>query len=311
MRRFELVEGTSSKFWEVGVEGSTLTTRWGRIGTAGQSKTKPFADAAAARNEHDKLVAEKVGKGYVEIGGSPVASTTPLPDEVKELRELAKEASTKKEPMTRIYIMVRGKKAPAAGDISRAGGKTIGIDATTRPRYEHGDRPLMHHLWTIDLGEVPELRRFSKFANARAAALFIHDRGDNECFEPGVGRHSTRIVPISEADLAKGEWPGPDLDDAPGGALALYPVDVPTKIFDDSIDFFELEESDDEREQKLAELHSTVMSSSYLNGSPLYFQGDDHKGEFLGQFSEAIVDVNLGDAGTMYVFSDLAFWACH
>jgi predicted DNA-binding WGR domain protein len=63
MRRFERVEGTSSKFWEVGVEGSALTTRWGRIGTAGQSKAKPFADAAAARKEHDKLVAEKVGKG--------------------------------------------------------------------------------------------------------------------------------------------------------------------------------------------------------------------------------------------------------
>ncbi len=68
-RHFEFVEGSSSKFWEVSVEGCDLTTRWGRIGTDGQSKTKSFATAAKAQAEHDKLIAEKVGKGYQEIGG--------------------------------------------------------------------------------------------------------------------------------------------------------------------------------------------------------------------------------------------------
>jgi DNA ligase-1 len=64
VRRFELVEGTSSKFWEVEVAGAEMTVRFGRIGTAGQSKTKAFATAEAASREADKLVAEKLGKGY-------------------------------------------------------------------------------------------------------------------------------------------------------------------------------------------------------------------------------------------------------
>jgi predicted DNA-binding WGR domain protein len=77
MARYELVEGTSRKFWEVTIDGASLTTRWGRIGTEGQSKTKVFGDAAAARKEHDKLVREKVGKGYaaVEEGARPAAAS--------------------------------------------------------------------------------------------------------------------------------------------------------------------------------------------------------------------------------------------
>ena len=65
-RYFEFVEGTSSKFWEVSVSGCDLTTRWGRIGTDGQSKTKTFASPDAARTEADKLVEEKTDKGYRE-----------------------------------------------------------------------------------------------------------------------------------------------------------------------------------------------------------------------------------------------------
>jgi DNA ligase-1 len=63
-RRFELEEGSSSKFWEIELDGCDLTTRWGRIGSNGQSKTKTFASPEKARVEHDKLIAEKTGKGY-------------------------------------------------------------------------------------------------------------------------------------------------------------------------------------------------------------------------------------------------------
>ena len=52
-RLFEFVGGTSSKFWEVSQNGNEMTTRWGRIGTAGQSKTKAFADEAAAAKDGD------------------------------------------------------------------------------------------------------------------------------------------------------------------------------------------------------------------------------------------------------------------
>jgi predicted DNA-binding WGR domain protein len=66
MQRFELIEGSSSKFWEIDVDDCDVTVRFGRIGTSGQSKTKTFADETAARKEHDKLVKEKTSKGYAE-----------------------------------------------------------------------------------------------------------------------------------------------------------------------------------------------------------------------------------------------------
>jgi predicted DNA-binding WGR domain protein len=67
MRRFELLESSSRKFWEIELAGPDVTVRFGRIGTAGQAKTKTLASEAEARKEHDKLVKEKTGKGYAEV----------------------------------------------------------------------------------------------------------------------------------------------------------------------------------------------------------------------------------------------------
>jgi predicted DNA-binding WGR domain protein/sulfur carrier protein ThiS len=67
-RRFELVEGSSSKFWEIQLTGVEQTVRFGRIGTSGQIRTKTFADEKTARLETDNLIREKVRKGYHEIG---------------------------------------------------------------------------------------------------------------------------------------------------------------------------------------------------------------------------------------------------
>ncbi len=65
-RYFEFVEGKSSKFWEITVDETSVTVRFGRIGTNGQSQTKTFGDEDAAAAHAEKLIAEKTGKGYVE-----------------------------------------------------------------------------------------------------------------------------------------------------------------------------------------------------------------------------------------------------
>lgn len=65
-RYFEFVQGTSSKFWEVSQTENAMTTRWGRIGSSGQSKTKTFADEHAAAKSMAKLIAEKTNEGYLE-----------------------------------------------------------------------------------------------------------------------------------------------------------------------------------------------------------------------------------------------------
>jgi len=76
-REFQFVEGTSSKFWAITLEGSAHTVEFGKIGTKGQAKTKEFASPAAAKADADKLVAEKTKKGYAPMadGGAAPAPT--------------------------------------------------------------------------------------------------------------------------------------------------------------------------------------------------------------------------------------------
>ena len=73
-RRFELSDDKSNKFWEIAAEGSSLTVRFGRIGTTGQVKTKDHGSTAAATAEVEKLVREKTKKGYVEVGASTLTA---------------------------------------------------------------------------------------------------------------------------------------------------------------------------------------------------------------------------------------------
>lgn len=67
-RRFTFADGKSDKFWEVTVAGKTVTVRYGRTGTNGQTNDKEFSSADAAVAHVDKLIAEKLGKGYREDG---------------------------------------------------------------------------------------------------------------------------------------------------------------------------------------------------------------------------------------------------
>jgi predicted DNA-binding WGR domain protein len=65
-REFEFSDDKSNKFWAIELDGSSFTVNYGRIGTNGQTQTKDFASPEAAKKEYDKLVAEKVKKGYTE-----------------------------------------------------------------------------------------------------------------------------------------------------------------------------------------------------------------------------------------------------
>jgi len=69
MPRYELVEGSSSKFWEITLDGASFTTTYGRIGTDGQSTLKEWKSEAEAKKQYDALIAEKAKKGYELAGG--------------------------------------------------------------------------------------------------------------------------------------------------------------------------------------------------------------------------------------------------
>lgn len=72
--RLEFIQGTAAKFWEIDVQGSDVITRWGRIGTDGQTKTKPFASPQAAQQAAAKQEHAKRKKGYADVG---VPTTAP------------------------------------------------------------------------------------------------------------------------------------------------------------------------------------------------------------------------------------------
>lgn len=66
-RRFEFAEGSSSKFWEITQLGIEVTVSFGRIGTQGQSQTRSFNDNVQAERHAERLIKQKLAKGYGEV----------------------------------------------------------------------------------------------------------------------------------------------------------------------------------------------------------------------------------------------------
>lgn len=77
MERFEFRKGTSDKFWKVEVQDNVLTVCFGRIGTRGSTKKRPFSSPSAALAEKQKLIQEKTRKGYVPSMSHSVGSRPP------------------------------------------------------------------------------------------------------------------------------------------------------------------------------------------------------------------------------------------
>ncbi|MES2777959.1 MAG: AAA domain-containing protein [Bacteroidota bacterium] len=64
-QRLQLSDASSNKFWEVATQDNKLIVRFGRIGTKGQVQVKTFADEATAVKEKEKMIQEKLSKGYI------------------------------------------------------------------------------------------------------------------------------------------------------------------------------------------------------------------------------------------------------
>ena len=70
-----VVDG-STKFREAAVEDSTVTVRYGRIGSEGRTQVKALVSADAAQQYPTKAIAEKEREGYREVTAEagPVAA---------------------------------------------------------------------------------------------------------------------------------------------------------------------------------------------------------------------------------------------
>lgn len=68
------IDGNSDKFWQIEVAGLQYTVTYGKNGTSGTSQTKAFSSEEECLKTAEKILAEKVKKGYSETGDVTVAS---------------------------------------------------------------------------------------------------------------------------------------------------------------------------------------------------------------------------------------------
>ena len=67
-KHLKYIDGNSDKFWQIEANESEYTVTYGKNGTHGTVQTKQFSDAAECLKMAEKLVAEKLKKGYSENG---------------------------------------------------------------------------------------------------------------------------------------------------------------------------------------------------------------------------------------------------
>ena len=226
-RRFEMVEGTSSKFWEIALEGASFTVRFGRIGTDGQTQAKPFASPAAAQAENDKLVAEKLKKGYREVSTgpkveTPAAKPPPAPEASVAAPAPRARSSTEVElrsllPAPAPCIVARFAPTVVATEDDPYACWTIGNvevagDGRTALAATAGfDRQATLGFWSIDSGELLRAVRIGKSSGMLAvhpdgARVFVAmDGGTIDVFRIADGK-KIGAVTIPPAD-ASGQPP--------------------------------------------------------------------------------------------------------
>jgi predicted DNA-binding WGR domain protein len=118
MIRLECKDAQHDKFWEASVSGSTLTVRFGRIGTDGQTKAKKLATPDAAKTELEKLIREKLGKGYVTArgGAKPAANAKAKPAKAKPAK--AKRGAQGSGPKSAALLALASLLAPKSAKVA-------------------------------------------------------------------------------------------------------------------------------------------------------------------------------------------------
>ncbi|MFF2484711.1 WGR domain-containing protein [Paenibacillus sp. NPDC058071] len=66
MRSFVCQNERSNKFWRIERSGASYTVYFGRIGTGGRSLTKWFRSAEECERQAERIIAQKLKKGYLE-----------------------------------------------------------------------------------------------------------------------------------------------------------------------------------------------------------------------------------------------------
>lgn len=205
-RRFELSDGTSDKFWEVEVEGTTMTVTFGRIGTQGTAKDKTFSSQAEAEKEATKLINEKTKKGYQAVSGkasSKAAAPAKKPADKAQAAVKAKPAA-KPEPATKAKAAAK----PEAAEAKAAEAKAAPVKTSTTKSTVAVPKTIRELLDTITAKEKWLLKELREPASAEALAKLrkldvpeallalysVHDGTKNEFMGP------YRLLPVASIE---------------------------------------------------------------------------------------------------------------
>ncbi len=169
-REFQFSEGSSNKFWSIELREQGFIVHYGKIGTNGQAQEKTFTTADAAKKEHDKLIAEKTKKGYVEVQVGEVSKSRPVPvvKQVDDEKEKARKDTPKSAAMAE-----SASKADAAAETPSDAPKpapsmpSASLTLERRVRLPQSERNRVSWLWQPL--ERPKPRPFDPEACIRAA----------------------------------------------------------------------------------------------------------------------------------------------
>jgi len=198
-RRFEFVGGGSSKFWEVEVAGKQLTITFGKLGATGQTQVKKLGDAAGAKREADKLIAQKLKKGYAEAkaGAATVPRTKTKAQALAEIAPLLA-----KHTLPYIELVAKPTKKPLPLWASKGcDGRPYLPKDVKWPIAARNKRTLLPVL-QIDFADVPALPGFPK--TGLLSLWWTEDHQDTKIFYfPKILRDESKLhADFSQVDGA-------------------------------------------------------------------------------------------------------------
>lgn len=155
-RRFFFDDGKHHKFWNIETKGKQFTTYYGRSGSQPSESTKKFQTANAAQTASEKIIAQKVKKGYHEV--LPGALRVERPKEFKRatpaaVRKLEQELGAKLPDEYRRFLETQNGGTLTPGYIAipevRYGPSIVDIPYLLGLYPDHNDPRSLHHGMTI------------------------------------------------------------------------------------------------------------------------------------------------------------------
>jgi predicted DNA-binding WGR domain protein len=158
MPRYEFSEGSSNKFWEINLSGKSFTTTYGKIGTDGQTTIKSWKDNAEAKKEYDKLVAEKVKKGYELVGGGGAADTSDDDEDAVPV------------PVAAPKKVAKADSKPVKA-VPRADSQPVKVPASNGTRHFEFSEGTSNKFWEITLSGTDVKTRYGKIGTTGQQTL--------------------------------------------------------------------------------------------------------------------------------------------